>query len=159
MTIDAAISTVEQASQRLEEESRRLWLFFVLFKYSIVELILIFLIFQIPSTPSTTATVNCRRVRIFRWRLTVPFKAAGLGTDAATIQRVFAEEREFQVRQCPGSRLDSTKIHFFSFSLRFFFKTTCEDPDNPIIQEEIVNDDEILPLFEGKVMGLVKPFE
>lgn len=48
---------------------------------------------------------------------------------------------------------------FFFYPHRFFFKTACEDPDNPIIQEEIVNDAEILPLFEGKVMGLVKPFE
>ncbi|XP_037947244.1 axin isoform X2 [Teleopsis dalmanni] len=39
---------------------------------------------------------------------------------------------------------------------RFFFKTHCEDPDSPVIQEEIVNDLDILPLFEGKVMGLVK---
>ncbi|XP_037039635.1 axin isoform X2 [Bradysia coprophila] len=44
-------------------------------------------------------------------------------------------------------------------NFRFFFKTTCDDSENPIIQEEIVNEDEILPLFEGKVMGLVKPYE
>lgn len=42
---------------------------------------------------------------------------------------------------------------------RFFFKTACEDPDNPVIQEEIVNDTEILPLFDKKVMGLIKPYE
>lgn len=42
-------------------------------------------------------------------------------------------------------------------NFRFFFKTHCEDPDSPVIQEEIVNDSDILPLFEGKVMGLVKP--
>ncbi|XP_075147073.1 protein axin isoform X2 [Haematobia irritans] len=42
-------------------------------------------------------------------------------------------------------------------NFRFFFKTHCEDPDSPVIQEEIVNDNDILPLFEGKVMGLVKP--
>ncbi|XP_055695508.1 axin [Lutzomyia longipalpis] len=44
-------------------------------------------------------------------------------------------------------------------NFRFFFKTACEDPDNPVIQEEIVSDSEVLPLFDGKVMGLVKPFE
>ncbi|XP_055716596.1 axin isoform X2 [Phlebotomus papatasi] len=45
-------------------------------------------------------------------------------------------------------------------NFRFFFKTACEeDPDNPVIQEEVVSDSEVLPLFEGKVMGLVKPFE
>ncbi|KAH8388623.1 hypothetical protein KR093_011494 [Drosophila rubida] len=42
---------------------------------------------------------------------------------------------------------------------RFFFKTHCEDPDSPVIQEEIVNDSDILPLFGDKAMGLVKPSE
>uniref|UniRef100_A0A182MAH8 Uncharacterized protein n=1 Tax=Anopheles culicifacies TaxID=139723 RepID=A0A182MAH8_9DIPT len=40
---------------------------------------------------------------------------------------------------------------------RFFFKTRCEDLDNPVIQEEVNSDSEPLPLFEGKVMGTVKP--
>ncbi|XP_058129243.1 axin [Anopheles coustani] len=42
---------------------------------------------------------------------------------------------------------------------RFFFKTRCEDLDNPVIQEEVSSDNEPLPLFEGKVMGTVKPSE
>lgn len=42
---------------------------------------------------------------------------------------------------------------------RFYFKTRCEDLDNAIIQEEITNDSEVLPLFEGKVMGTVKYIE
>uniref|UniRef100_A0A2M4AJ58 Putative regulator of g protein n=1 Tax=Anopheles triannulatus TaxID=58253 RepID=A0A2M4AJ58_9DIPT len=42
---------------------------------------------------------------------------------------------------------------------RFFFKTRCEDLDNPVIQEEVNSDSEPLPLFEGKVMGTVKPAE
>ncbi|XP_055640581.1 axin isoform X2 [Toxorhynchites rutilus septentrionalis] len=42
---------------------------------------------------------------------------------------------------------------------RFFFKTRCGDLDDPVIQEEIINDNERLPLFEGKVMGTVKPLE
>ncbi|XP_034097970.1 axin-like [Drosophila albomicans] len=42
---------------------------------------------------------------------------------------------------------------------RYFFKTHCDDPDSPVIQEEIVDDFHILPLFGDKVMGLVKPFE
>ncbi|XP_032576753.1 axin isoform X4 [Drosophila sechellia] len=40
---------------------------------------------------------------------------------------------------------------------RFFFKTHCEDPDSPVIHEEIVTDSDILPLFGDKAMGLVKP--
>ncbi|XP_030370496.1 axin isoform X2 [Scaptodrosophila lebanonensis] len=42
-------------------------------------------------------------------------------------------------------------------NFRFFFKTHCEDPDSPVIQEEIVSDSDILPLFGDKAMGLVKP--
>ncbi|KAH8275975.1 hypothetical protein KR044_011371, partial [Drosophila immigrans] len=42
---------------------------------------------------------------------------------------------------------------------RFFFKTHCDDPDSPVIQEEIVIDSHILPLFGDKVMGHVKPSE
>lgn len=39
---------------------------------------------------------------------------------------------------------------------RFFFKTRCDDEDNPIIQEEIMNDSDVLPLFDDKVMATVK---
>ncbi|XP_068152113.1 axin isoform X1 [Drosophila tropicalis] len=42
-------------------------------------------------------------------------------------------------------------------NFRFFFKTHCDDPDNPVIQEEIVNDSDILPIYGDKAMGLVKP--
>ncbi|XP_026682332.1 axin [Diaphorina citri] len=42
---------------------------------------------------------------------------------------------------------------------RFFFKTECDDVDTKVIQEEIVDDNEVLPLWEGKVMGQVKPLE
>ncbi|XP_075231655.1 protein axin isoform X2 [Lycorma delicatula] len=42
---------------------------------------------------------------------------------------------------------------------RYFFKTECDDVDTKVIQEEIVDDNEILPLWEGKVMAQVKPIE
>lgn len=52
------------------------------------------------------------------------------------------------------------KIKFFLFLLslfnRFFFKTRCDDEDNPIIQEEVINDSDVLPLFDEKVMATVK---
>lgn len=58
---------------------------------------------------------------------------------------------------CLQIKIATNYLMFISFVYRFFFKTHCEDPDSPVIQEEIVNDNDILPLFEGKVMGLVKP--
>lgn len=45
------------------------------------------------------------------------------------------------------------------FFFRFFFKTRCDDIDSPVIQEEINNDSDVLPFFEGKVMGTVKSAE
>lgn len=44
----------------------------------------------------------------------------------------------------------------FSLPNRFFFKTKCDDIDNPVIQEEMCNDTDILPMYEGKVMATVK---
>lgn len=53
------------------------------------------------------------------------------------------------------------KFYFFfqvfkDFVLRYFFKTKCDDVDNPVIQEEMCNDSDILPMYEGKVMATVK---
>lgn len=44
-------------------------------------------------------------------------------------------------------------------SYRYFFKTECEDLDMKVIQEEITDDSEVLPLWEGKVMAQVKALE
>ncbi|PSN42646.1 hypothetical protein C0J52_08695 [Blattella germanica] len=44
-------------------------------------------------------------------------------------------------------------------SYRYFFKTECDDLDTRVIQEEITDDNEILPLWEGKIMAQVKPVE
>ncbi|XP_063534257.1 axin isoform X2 [Cydia strobilella] len=42
---------------------------------------------------------------------------------------------------------------------RYFFKTECADLDNTVIQEEVSNDADTLPMFDGKVMARVKPIE
>lgn len=42
---------------------------------------------------------------------------------------------------------------------RYFFKTECDDLDMKVIQEEITDDNEVLPLWEGKIMAQVKPVE
>jgi hypothetical protein len=47
-------------------------------------------------------------------------------------------------------------LSLFLILRRFFFKTRCDDEDNPIIQEEVVNDSDVLPLFDDKVMATVK---
>lgn len=55
-------------------------------------------------------------------------------------------------RDCYGFTNDS-------FLPRYFFKTECEDLDTKVIQEEITDDSEVLPLWEGKVMAQVKALE
>lgn len=42
---------------------------------------------------------------------------------------------------------------------RYFFKTECEELGNQVIQEEVCNDLDIVPLFEGKIMAQVKPID
>ncbi|XP_011305265.1 axin isoform X2 [Fopius arisanus] len=44
-------------------------------------------------------------------------------------------------------------------SYRYFFTTECEDVDTKIIQEEITDDTEVLPLWEGKIKAQVKALE
>lgn len=56
----------------------------------------------------------------------------------------------FALRYANQSKLNC-RILFFC---RFFFKTVCEEIDGPI-HEEIINDLDILPLFEGIIMGKV----
>ncbi|XP_065342079.1 axin-1 isoform X4 [Cloeon dipterum] len=42
---------------------------------------------------------------------------------------------------------------------RYFFKTECDDVDTKVVNEEVMDDNEIVPLMEGKVMAQVKPVE
>ncbi|CAG4937256.1 unnamed protein product [Parnassius apollo] len=42
---------------------------------------------------------------------------------------------------------------------RYFFKTECADLDNTVIQEEVSNDNDTLPMYEGKVMARLKNIE
>ena len=50
-------------------------------------------------------------------------------------------------------------IYLYIIFFRYFFKTECEDLDTKVIQEEITDDSEVLPLWEGKVMAQVKALE
>ncbi|XP_020715291.1 axin isoform X1 [Ceratitis capitata] len=80
--------------------------------------------------------------------------------ESTTVVFSFCDEEYPYRTKIPGSQ--PTLKQFKDYlpkkgNFRFFFKTHCEDPESPVIQEEIVNDGDILPLFEGKVMGLVKP--
>lgn len=49
-------------------------------------------------------------------------------------------------------------LSFFFIYFRFFFDT-ASGPGNKIIKEAIDDDDQILPLLNGIVMGLLIPYE
>lgn len=44
-------------------------------------------------------------------------------------------------------------------NFRYFFKTECEELDMKVIQEEITDDNDVVPLWDGKIMAQVKPVE
>lgn len=63
---------------------------------------------------------------------------------------------------CPKKGITGIKFLLYEMTknhtqkiFRFFFKTRCDDEDSPVIQEEFSNDSDILPLFDGKVMGII----
>jgi axin 1 len=56
------------------------------------------------------------------------------------------------------TRSFTTTLMFERF-FRYFFKTKCEELENTPIQEEIFNDSDHLPLWEGKIMAKVKNVE
>ena len=42
------------------------------------------------------------------------------------------------------------------FLYRYYFKTNCEDDVALAVNQEVIDDSEILPLWDGKVLGIVK---
>ncbi|XP_055550242.1 axin isoform X1 [Wyeomyia smithii] len=84
-------------------------------------------------------------------------------TEFTVVVYLFCDEEVPYRIKIPGSHPPTLK-QFKDYlpkkgNYRFFFKTRCDDLDSPVIQEEISNDNEVLPLFEGKVMGTVKPLD
>ena len=39
---------------------------------------------------------------------------------------------------------------------RYFFKTLCQEFESGVVNEEVSNDGDMLPLFEGKIVGKVE---
>ncbi|XP_063229869.1 axin isoform X2 [Bacillus rossius redtenbacheri] len=79
-----------------------------------------------------------------------------------TVVFSFCEEQVPYRTKIPGRPVTLRQFKEFlpkKGSYRYFFKTECDDLDMKVIQEEIVDDNEVLPLWEGKVMAQVKPIE
>ncbi|XP_071444021.1 axin [Hetaerina americana] len=91
-----------------------------------------------------------------------PSGEGSAGPEYTTVVFSFCDEQFPYRTKIPGRQL--TLKHFKEYlpkkgSYRYFFKTECEDLDMKVIQEEIMDDNEILPLWEGKVMAQVKPID
>ncbi|XP_058823873.1 axin isoform X2 [Topomyia yanbarensis] len=93
----------------------------------------------------------------------IPAKPQSSMTEFTVVVYLFCDEEVPYRIKIPGTHPPTLK-QFKDYlpkkgNYRFFFKTRCDDLDSPVIQEEINNDNEVLPLFEGKVMGTVKPLD
>lgn len=93
----------------------------------------------------------------------IPAKPSTAATEFTVVVYSFCDEDVPYRIKIPGSVPPTLKQFKDNLpkkgNYRFFFKTRCDDLDSPVIQEEINSDSEMLPLFEGKVMGTVKPLE
>ncbi|XP_036151413.1 axin isoform X2 [Monomorium pharaonis] len=82
--------------------------------------------------------------------------------DFTTVVFSFCDEQFPYRTKIPGHNVTLKQFKEYlpkKGSYRYFFKTECEDLDTKVIQEEITDDAEILPLWEGKVMAQVKALE
>ncbi|XP_012226982.1 axin isoform X2 [Linepithema humile] len=82
--------------------------------------------------------------------------------DFTTVVFSFCDEQFPYRTKIPGHNVTLKQFKEYlpkKGSYRYFFKTECEDLDTKVIQEEITDDTEILPLWEGKVMAQVKALE
>ncbi|XP_015595328.1 axin isoform X2 [Cephus cinctus] len=83
-------------------------------------------------------------------------------SDFTTVVFSFCDEQFPYRTKIPGHNVTLKQFKEYlpkKGSYRYFFKTECEDLDMKVIQEEITDDADILPLWEGKVMAQVKAFE
>ncbi|XP_046734334.1 axin isoform X2 [Diprion similis] len=82
--------------------------------------------------------------------------------DFTTVVFSFCDEQLPYMTKIPGRNITLKQFKdclLKKGSYRYFFKTACKDLDMKVIQEEITNDSEVLPLWEGKVMAQVKAME
>ncbi|XP_018561819.1 axin-1 [Anoplophora glabripennis] len=92
-----------------------------------------------------------------------PSAPAQMATDdVTTVVFSFCEEQFPYRTKIPGTQITLRQFKEYlpkKGNYRYFFKTVCEELGNQVIQEEIINDGDVLPLWEGKVMAQVKPID
>lgn len=141
---------LQESSRRLEDETRRS----KRYQHPLPPNVIQSMPLQPPPLPPPAASIPLVPPPI-------PAKPQSSMTEFTVVVYSFCDEEVPYRIKIPGSHPPTLK-QFKDYlpkkgNYRFFFKTRCDDLENPIIQEEINNDSETLPLFEGKVMGTVKP--
>ncbi|KAK4874438.1 hypothetical protein RN001_013798 [Aquatica leii] len=82
--------------------------------------------------------------------------------ESTTVVFSFCDEQFPYRTKIPGRQITLNKFKEYlpkKGNYRYFFKTECEELGNQVIQEEVSNDLEIVPLYEGKIMAQVKPVD
>ncbi|CAG9857901.1 unnamed protein product [Phyllotreta striolata] len=98
-----------------------------------------------------------------RVQLTHQVQGQGQGQgDLTTVVFNFCEEQFPYRTKIPGTQITLRQFKEYlpkKGNYRYFFKTLCYELDNQVIQEEVTNDCQVLPLWEGKIMAQVKTIE
>ncbi|KAK3928469.1 Axin-1 [Frankliniella fusca] len=82
--------------------------------------------------------------------------------ESTTVVFTFCEEQFPYRTKIPNSSVTLRQFKEYlpkKGNYRYFFKTECEELDMKVIQEEVTDDNDIVPLWEGKIMAQVKPVE
>ncbi|XP_063916138.1 axin isoform X2 [Zophobas morio] len=86
-----------------------------------------------------------------------------LSTEEMTTAVFSFDDEQLPYRsKIPGSQITLRQFKDYlpkKGNYRFFFKTLCEDLCNQVTHEEVSNDNEILPLWEGKIIAQMKPID
>ncbi|XP_028131949.1 axin-1 isoform X1 [Diabrotica virgifera virgifera] len=86
-----------------------------------------------------------------------------VGSDeVTTVVFTFCDEQFPYRTKIPGTQITLRQFKEYlpkKGNYRYFFKTICEELGNQVIQEEVSNDTEVVPLWEGKIMAQVKPID
>ncbi|KAE8747590.1 Axin [Frankliniella occidentalis] len=82
--------------------------------------------------------------------------------DSTTVVFTFCEEQFPYRTKIPNSSVTLRQFKEYlpkKGNYRYFFKTNCEELDMQVIQEEVTDDNDLVPLWEGKIMAQVKPID
>lgn len=136
---------LEEARRRLMDESHRQRP-----RYSLGS--------KVESAHSNPSTLR-RPVRPAR---PVPVAADQHHQDSTTVIFTFCDEAVPYRTKIPSRPVTLRQFKEFlpkKGNFRYFFKTECEDLDMQVIQEEVTDDNDIVPLWEGKIRAQVKPVD